>query len=405
MDIHAVSKSVWRDLVFGRIECSFEFLAFKIMLTRLQARVAMNPSPDVVDNCINDLIEFFEKYQKSPRIQDDFRKIIRAGGVMYSLDQVIAKINKGESLFLSGSPTVLDQLPPGKWIGGSIPYFMAEEGGIQCEDKIFVTELPYFIEGMEIKKYNIETLHNIYADAAENGFSLIIIPYGSPTHLSFAVNSAEYKGFATKPLIGWISGVPIEEIGTTKPLIYDGSGQSYDDAAVVMHIKLPEEKVAEIHIINSFEQGKGDVISFPETGLLTDDVYINGELQNFSGYIKNKDIDIKLPLVSNYNGVMMNTSFQKIDNNTVYFYAPVFSGLKYKMAANPNTDYVQNYEAQLTNVNSSNIYWSCTCILNYLYARLEGRKVGKVHGPMTFGEIAYQLVNQTMVYVSLEDKK
>lgn len=48
------------------------------------------------------------------------------------------------------------------------------------------------------------------------------------------------------------------------------------------------------------------------------------------------------------------------------------------------------------------IRWSCNCILNYLYSELEGKRTGRITGPMTFGEVAYQLLNQTMVYLRLE---
>ncbi len=38
-------------------------------------------------------------------------------------------------------------------------------------------------------------------------------------------------------------------------------------------------------------------------------------------------------------------------------------------------------------------------MLNYVYGKLEGRHTGKLTGPITFGEIAYQLLNQTLVYL------
>jgi len=41
--------------------------------------------------------------------------------------------------------------------------------------------------------------------------------------------------------------------------------------------------------------------------------------------------------------------------------------------------------------------------LNYLYSGLEGKKTGNVTGPITFGEVAYQLLNQTMVYMTIEN--
>lgn len=34
---------------------------------------------------------------------------------------------------------------------------------------------------------------------------------------------------------------------------------------------------------------------------------------------------------------------------------------------------------------------------------LEGKKTGDVTGPVTFGEIAYQLLNQTLVYLNIID--
>ena len=41
--------------------------------------------------------------------------------------------------------------------------------------------------------------------------------------------------------------------------------------------------------------------------------------------------------------------------------------------------------------------FSCNCILNYLYGGLEGKHTGSVYGPITFGEIAHLLLNQTLV--------
>lgn len=38
---------------------------------------------------------------------------------------------------------------------------------------------------------------------------------------------------------------------------------------------------------------------------------------------------------------------------------------------------------------------------NFLYAELEGRQAGGFVGPVTFGEIAYVLLNQTLVRLSV----
>jgi hypothetical protein len=47
----------------------------------------------------------------------------------FTIDEVKAKIGRGETLLLAGDEQVLRQLPAGRWIAGTIPYFMAEQGG------------------------------------------------------------------------------------------------------------------------------------------------------------------------------------------------------------------------------------------------------------------------------------
>jgi hypothetical protein len=63
-------------------------------------------------------------------------------------------------------------------------------------------------------------------------------------------------------------------------------------------------------------------------------------------------------------------------------------------------DYVKSFAASMP-AGSVNTAFSCNCILNYLYADLEGKKTGSITGPITFGEIAYQLLNQTLTYLEI----
>jgi hypothetical protein len=75
----------------------------------------------------------------------------------------------------------------------------------------------------------------------------------SPSHLSFALNAPGYKDFAKRPLVGWIAGIDLADLGKVKPKVFDGStGRALDDAAVVMHVQLPAGKVPEVKIINIF---------------------------------------------------------------------------------------------------------------------------------------------------------
>jgi hypothetical protein len=83
---------------------------------------------------------------------------------------------------------------------------------------------------------------------------------------------------------------------------------------------------------------------------------------------------------------------------TVDFYAPIFPGIGYHIAQ-PIGDYVASFAAHLPS--GSEPAFACNCILNYVYARLEGRSTAPLFGPMTFGEIAHMLLNQTAVSLTV----
>ena len=318
--------------------------------------------------------------------------------------EVKLKIEQGQALLLAGNEESLRQLPAGHWIGGTIPYFMGEAGGLSTREKIYVTELPDYVQSFEVKSYNEENIAHIYKDVPENGFGLIILPASSGIHLAFALNSPAYPEFATRHLIGWVSGVHLTDLGKITPKVFDGEHlQVMEDQAVVMQVKLQSGKIAEIGILNIFEQGMGDTITFSRDGFSATDAYINGEKHNLADYISANNFSAKLPLVADYSGVSVNISFQSIntENHEVVFYAPVFSGIRYRLAK-PVSDYVAEFVSRIP-TNGSDIVFSCNCILNYLYSELEGKKTGEITGPMTFGEVAYQLLNQTMVYLTVSD--
>jgi hypothetical protein len=324
---------------------------------------------------------------------------------LYSVSDVTEMIGQGKKLILAGDENLLRQLPAGHWIGGTIPYFMSEKGGELNTDKIFVNELPGYVKKIKLQSYGENTISNIYKDAFPGGLSIIIIPASSPIHLSFAINAPQYENFAMVPLIGWISGINLNDSGqSTAKVFFGASNKVFNNGAVVVHVELPEDKYAEINIVNIFKQSNGDIITFDTNSFSVKDAFINGKKTNFADYIKTNGIDIKLPLVANYAGAMINISFQAVDeaNKTVAFYAPVFKGVEYQIAA-PVGDYVSEFTNKMPTDHVDNIFFSCNCILNYLYSELEGRSTGGVTGPITFGEIAYQLVNQTLVYVTIND--
>ena len=78
---------------------------------------------------------------------------------------------------------------------------------------------------------------------------------------------------------------------------------------------------------------------------------------------------------------------------------PSVPDIEYRLAK-PVNDYLGAFQEALGSVETDKVF-GCNCVLNYLYSGLEGRRSEGFTGPMTFGEIAYQLLNQTMVYLSL----
>lgn len=323
---------------------------------------------------------------------------------LHDKQSVINMINEGQNLILAGHEDILKELPKGSWIAGTIPYFMDKDGGCSTADKIFVTQLPECVVSSNINAYSADTVKNVYTDGPNNGFGVIIIPATSATHASFALDSHTYDGFAMHPLIGWISGVFLEDLGKISPKVFDGrTGTVMEDGAVVMNLELPANKIADIDIINVFQQGEGDTITFPTDGFSAKDVYINGEKTNFVDYLTTNEIDLKLPLVADMYGAMINTSFQSLneEEKQADLYAPVFKGVPYKIAR-PTENYEKDFTSRIP-ADANNVFFSCNCILNYLYAELEGKQTGKFTGPVTFGEIAYQLLNQTLAYITIED--
>ena len=322
--------------------------------------------------------------------------------MLTTLENTVASIKSGQRLILAADESLLAKLPKGNWIGGTIPYFMDEKGGIMDRDRIFVTEVPKEIEEIRIKAYDQNALSGIPKDAFENGVSFIIIPATSQCHIRYAQNAPDYPDFFLHPIIGWISGVHLDDLGKTKPKVFNGvDGSSYEDAAIVLHGKLPENLYANIGVVNVFEQGSDDVLTFEHEGFTVKDCFVNGTKKNFAAYIKEQKIDTRLPLVADYSGALINISIQTVKSDSVDLYAPVFSGVRYQFAKELDSYMNQFDDALPKNANPS---FTCNCILNYLYSELEGKETKGMYGPITFGEIAYQLVNQTLVYLEIQKK-
>jgi hypothetical protein len=330
--------------------------------------------------------------QQPAKIEQDF----------IDLPTTISKIEAGESLVIAADESFLSKLPKGSWIAGTIPYFIGHEGGINTCDMAFVNTIKGS-NSVQIKSYDANTIDQIAIDAPENGFTIAILPAGSNVHSVYAKNAPNFDSMFETPIIGWISGSNVDEMATAIPKTIHGPNlNSYSNSAVVLHIEIPDFQVATINIINTFEKGSGPVLTFPETGFNIDTCFVDGVETNFATYIRDNNIDIQLPIVANYEGTIVNVSVQSVDDN-VHFYAPVFKGVEYSFAE-PVADYIaQFHKAVDSQKDTKKSQFSVNCILNYLYCDLEGKQLSDLTGPITFGEVAYQLLNQTAVYLTLEE--
>ena len=316
-------------------------------------------------------------------------------------------IREGEYMVIAGDEKVLASLPAGNWIAGTIPYFMTDNGGKIDQEKLYVSIIRGFSPNNppRISLYDKNSISRVATEAPDQGFTVLLMPASSDVHLDYARHSPEYPNMYFSPIIGWVAGLHLDELGQKSAKIGFGpaSGMLSDTHAVAMHVPLPAHQVANIKTINLFQPGSGPAIKFPSNSFTVNECKIEGKPWALSEYIKKSGIDTRLPLVANYSGVMVNVSIQEVLDKSVNLYAPVFADVEYHFAE-PVKDYIQAFDFAIKESGSyqDNIAYSCNCILNFLYSSLEGKKTGNITGPMTFGEIAYQLLNQTLVYMSLE---
>ncbi len=313
---------------------------------------------------------------------------------LYKVPEVIEMIRQGRVLLLAGETSPLSQLPAGNWIAGTTPYFMVyPQQEIISSEHIFVQEMPD-VKNIAIQLYNAQTIKNIYKDAPENGFTLVCMPFGSDVTVEFAMNAPSYEKFACGMVCGWVSGQLLEQLLTTTSYAAAGNvPELYSDKAVAMHITLPVDKYVELHIYNPFKQGKGDTITFDQSSMAIEHAMINGVKQNFPEYLIKNHIDLRLPMVANYSGAMMNVNCFEIKDGKVYVSAPVFEAVQYRFAELDNSP-----EPFLVNEQT---LFSFGCVANFVHPYLREHCMKNLHGPITYGEIAYQLVNQTIMYATI----
>jgi hypothetical protein len=314
---------------------------------------------------------------------------------------VAERIERGEALVVAGDEEQLGQLPAGAWVGGTVPGLGMDGADRPARDLLWVAAPPG-ARDVSAHVYDVTSVRDVYADLADTGFGIVIIPAGSRTHLEFALHAPGYRGFAVRPLVGWIAGVPLDDLAGRTPTVFSGTTRRrLEDGAVVLHVSLPPGQAAEVGVVNIFEQGRGPAIRFPRDGFEAVTALVDGVETDLAQYVRTQGLDTRLPLVADYYGQMVNVSFQAVDSRGVRFYSPVFAGLTYRHAR-PVADQARALLDRMPADWPAGVLFSCTCILNHYYSGTSGPRARGLE-LLTFGEVAYQLLNQTIVYLRRHD--
>ena len=318
---------------------------------------------------------------------------------MLSVKEASDMIESGKTLHIAGSARVLELLPKGNWIGGSTEYFITADSAVSASDMLFVGEMPEY--DYKITSYDEHEIYNITGDAYENGFSVVILPLGSDVFNVYATHSSELPGIFVKNIAGWVAG---SDDGKGTLVVNGVTGECFSDRAVAMHISLPEGKLASVGIVNIFEpDADSPLFEFDGGKNIISKCRIDGVERIFKDYLTENNVDIRLPIIGEYSGAHINISFgEYTDDGSVVLRAPVFKGIHYRLAK-PMPDYEGSFRAGLSGLESVNPVFACNCVHNFIHGKLEGKPVASFAGPVTYGEIAYQLVNQTLVYIDLLD--
>ncbi len=312
-------------------------------------------------------------------------------------------IETGVFSVIAGADEILMSLPRGNWIGGTTAYIMAPEGHNPTADCLMCSVLG---KGRECRIAVLEqdSLSHISDGRYKSGFTYLLLPGFSEVHHRYALEAPTIPGLFEQPIFGWVTGVHTSQIGYSAPKAFDGrAGIAYGNAAVALHVELAATSMVNIDLVNPFIQGGGPAIVFSDTGFNGGACTIDGRLTNFAKYLAGNNIDLSMPLVANYAGALVNVSIRKVEAECeeVQFFAPVVAGEVYRLAK-PRADYARCITACARSLDRPENALVCRCILNHLNPRLASADTAGFVGPVTFGEIAYILLNQTLVVLNGE---
>ena len=326
-------------------------------------------------------------------------------------------IAEGRVLLLAGTEEDLSSLPEGCWIGGTAGFFITPQGGVAAAGQIFYADFTAIAAAAHWRSFDAGDIHGLAQHYPENGFAILLLPGFSRLLGEVAGRIMEFDGLYNLPLMGWVSAVTLEGLPhilprEVLPKIFAGGPKAEAERAAVLYVSLPEQYFAQLHIANLFSPGTGPDIRFPASGQFSDGTcLIGGTRGNLGRYMAEQDIDRRLPLVADHEGALLNVSILRADAERVMFLAPVSSALTYRFAEEV-LDYAAEFARATAEIEPGQAAHTCICALHYYYAGLsydgDGHpprpRVGPgpdIIAPVTFGQIAYTVLNQTLTCLSI----
>ena len=317
--------------------------------------------------------------------------------MLLTLQATSELIAQNKLLHISASQELLKKLPQGNWIGGSSEFRAMQSEVEDTKEKLCVFELDF--GSYNIKNYNQENVADFTADTYDNGFSIVIIPAETDILQEYAKKCMNFKDLFLKNVVGWIAGSNTSE----PPIAVNGqTGEVFANEAVILNVSLPAEKLAIVNVVNIFSANENSPqIEFTDEGFSAKTFLVDGKEAVIVDYAKENNIDLQLPLVAAYYGAEVNASVVNIDDNKVItFGAPLFPGIIYRFAK-PQGEYSEVFRNRIQSIKNKECLFSCNCISNMMHGDLLKYDLGGFYGPYVYGEIAYQLVNQTLVYLQI----
>lgn len=77
--LERIPSAFWTDVVLGKIDDQYEFLALKIALSHL--RIQARRGTDAARSAGEELCAIFGKYQSNPAVQGDLQRLFKKAGV------------------------------------------------------------------------------------------------------------------------------------------------------------------------------------------------------------------------------------------------------------------------------------------------------------------------------------